>query len=63
VAAVPSAATAGQLSENAAAADLELTDDDCRNLVELQPVARRPPGMGVPDVKEWVYFSHGSALL
>jgi aryl-alcohol dehydrogenase-like predicted oxidoreductase len=64
VVAIPGAATAGQLAENAEAADLELKEDECQGLAEAvtrcpAPIAdvSRP---GLQAVKHWV---RGARLL
>ena len=51
VVAIPGAATAGQLAENAAAADLELNGDECQGLAEA---ASRCPAPGA-DARPWLY--------
>jgi aryl-alcohol dehydrogenase-like predicted oxidoreductase len=64
VVAVPGAATVGQLAENAAAADLELKEDECQGLAEA--ASRCPPPRadvyrpGLHAAKHWV---RGARLL
>ena len=62
VVAVPGAATAGQLAENAAAADLELKDDECQGLAEAASrcPAPRADASRLHAAKHWV---RGTRLL
>jgi hypothetical protein len=50
VVAIPGAATASQLAENAAAADLELNEDECQGLAEA---ASRCPASRA-DTRPWL---------
>jgi len=52
VVAIPGAATAGQLAENAEAADLELNEDECQELAEA---ASRCPAYRA-DARPWPWL-------
>ena len=63
VVAIPGAATAGQLAENAAAADLELNEDECQELAEAASRCSAPGAdarLRLPSAKHWV---RGTRLL
>jgi aryl-alcohol dehydrogenase-like predicted oxidoreductase len=64
VVAIPGAATASQVAENAAAADLELNEDECQGLAEAASRCPAPVGNasrpGLQAAKHWV---RGARLL
>jgi aryl-alcohol dehydrogenase-like predicted oxidoreductase len=63
VVAIPGAATAGQLAENAEAADLELNEDECRQLAEAAGRCPAPEA----DARSWLragkHWVRGARLL
>jgi aryl-alcohol dehydrogenase-like predicted oxidoreductase len=64
VVAVPGAATAGQLAENAAAADLELKEDECRGLAEAASRCPAPrAGTRLPWLHAAKHWVKGARLL
>ena len=63
VVAIPGAATAGQLAENAAAADLELKEDECQALTETASQCPAPGGDARPWLHAAKHWVRGARLL
>ena len=63
VVAVPGAATAGQLAENAAAADLELDKDECQGLAEAASRCPAPRADARPRLHAAKHWVRGARLL
>src|SRR5262249_1491240 len=64
VVAIPGAATTGQLAENAAAADLELKEDECEGLAEAASRCPAPTGnVSRPGLQAAKHWYRGARLL
>jgi len=63
VVAIPGAATAGQLAENAAAADLELNEDERQRLAEAASRCPAPRGDAWPKLHAAKHWVRGARLL
>ncbi len=63
VVAIPGAATAGQLAENAAAADLELKEDECQGLAEVASRCAAPKADALPRLHAAKHWGRGARLL